>query len=212
VFVHGIPGDYEEWYDVPPLLAQAHPAAMFMFRWVPYEERDAIVEQLAAGVSRLAECFAGHARPIILLAHSAGGIIASYAASLIAVPAGTPLPYVHVITVAAPLAGILGRPGSEDGTSAGPFIMEMGTSYTPYSRPSYGVQVAHLRTSYPADVHMKPDNGHLPNDREIGVVGARQIDLPADVTHDKSVWFAARKIADGSWHRWFAEPQESGAE
>jgi hypothetical protein len=176
---------------------------MFMFRWVPYEERDSLVEQLAAGVSRLTQCFAGRAGPIIVLAHSAGGIIASYAASLITVPAGTALPYVHVLTIAAPLAGVLGRPGTEDGTASGPFIMEMGTAYTPYSRPAYGVEVVHLRTSYPADVHMKPDGDHLPNDPAIGVVGAPQIDLPAAVTHDQSVMCVARQVADGTWRRWF---------
>jgi pimeloyl-ACP methyl ester carboxylesterase len=185
VFVHGYGGDNGEWHAIPTLLESTHPAAMFMFRWSANGNREQTESLLAAGVSHLLACFAGRAHPVLLLAHSAGGLVASYAQSRIIVPAGATLPAVYVVTVASPLA------------------MSQTMSLGTLPAEAKGVRVAHLRTSYPADPHMKPDDGRLPNDPSVGVAGARQIDLPPDVNHDGSILYAAQRFADGTWKEWF---------
>jgi alpha-beta hydrolase superfamily lysophospholipase len=162
-----------------------------------------LVEELSAGVSRLSTCLSGHGHPIVLLAHSAGGVIASFAAARINVPVGVTLPGVFIMTVASPLAGTMARISAADGTAEPRFVMDLGTAITSYPAAAFGVQVVHLRTSFPADPHMEvTKEGHLPNDPSVGVAGARQINLPVELSHDASLLYVARKIADGSWERW----------
>src|SRR5258708_3721429 len=83
VLVPGVSGDGPEWSsDVTPLLLASHPSAVFMLRWVPYDSRDAVAQRLALGISRLAQCLPHASGRLIVLAHSAGGLVSSYGASL----------------------------------------------------------------------------------------------------------------------------------
>ncbi|HEV8324202.1 MAG TPA: hypothetical protein VG389_21470 [Myxococcota bacterium] len=198
VFVHGIKGDGPEWWPVVPVVASLHPGAMYMFRWLPYEGRDALVEALAGGVSRLGQCLAGRAKAVVILAHSAGGVLAARAAASIKVPAGGAP--VHVVTVAAPLAGTGERKGRSDGAEEAKFLLDLGTSLPPYAAAAAGVDVTHLRTHWPADTVMKPDeHGRAPNDPTWAVPGARVVELPAELTHDGALLFAARAIGTAGY-------------
>ena len=208
VFVHGLGADRSEWHSVLPMLKETHPSGMFMFRWSPVAARDPLVEALSAGISRLAQCLAGHARPIWVLAHSAGGVIAAYAAGRINVPVGTPLPGVTIFTVGSMLAGTLTRAANADGTEQPLLFLNLGQTITEYPSAAYGVQVFHLRTSYPADYFMKPEpGGRLPNDPSVGVKGARQIDLPPELAHDAALLYVAKKITNGTWREWKSGPK-----
>ncbi len=193
LLVHGVEGDGVEWWPVIPTLERAHPARQFMYRWMPNAQRGELVDGLVKGVNRLTACFP-EASPIVLLAHSAGGVISSFAASRLQLQPGQQL---HLLTVASPLAGVGYRKGGEDDDETR-LINDLGTAQTQYPAAAPHVHVTHFRTQYPADAVMKPNMfGHPPNKRGVGVAGAREVDLPETLGHDPSLLYVAKELVAG---------------
>ena len=85
-------------------------------------------------------------------------------------------------------------------------MLDFGTRIAGYPAAAPGVAAVHLRTQYPGDSVMQPTATHLRNDPKIGIPGAPQVDLPAELSHDGALGWVAEKIADGSWRAWFAAP------
>ncbi len=197
VVVHGIGGDGPEWENSLSLLVRSQPAAVFMFRWDSMHSRDEMVQNLAAGVTQLVQCTG---RRVVMLAHSAGGVLASYAASLISVPESG---QVDVVTIASPLAGTLDRKPHDSGEAQLFFLFDLGTRISNYPQPGRGVSVWHLSTQYPADKVMKPGkDGISPNDPRVKVPGATVLSLPARLSHVAALSFVARRISREGWTEW----------
>jgi len=170
-----------------------------MYRWNAFEEREILVQNITTAMEHVARCFAGSGHAIIVLAHSAGGILASYASGRVRVPEGVALPDIFILTVASPLSLVPIRPGGPKEE----YLRDLATSLPPYPTPARGIAVIHLRTSYPADHHMKPlSEGGLPNDPNIGVGGAAQISIPPELSHDASILYATKHIVSGEWTQW----------
>ncbi|MBL8949824.1 MAG: hypothetical protein JNK82_03545 [Myxococcaceae bacterium] len=194
VLVHGIGGEGTEWVGVIPTLAQLEPAAIYMYRWFAYAERGVIVQGLVDGVQQLASCHPDH--PIVVLGHSAGGVVTAFAASRFRLK-GRPAP-VTLITVASPLAGVGARPEIQDADDHMHFFNDLGTTHRSYPAASAGVAVLHLRTQYPGDVIMKPTRaGYSPNAPSAVVKGSRVLDLPGTLGHDDSLLYVARELRAG---------------
>lgn len=207
VLVHGVGGDGPETEESVARFAAAPTVSLFMFRWVPYENRDAISQRLAEGVSRIVECNPDQAGRIVVLAHSAGGVLSSQAASKMRGPAGVTGPWVTVLTAASPLAGTVRRTGNPEGREESTFMLDLGTRITTYPAAAEGVRVIHLRSQYPADNIMVPSGDLLPNDPKIGVPGAPQLDLPDHLDHAGAMVYVAGRVADGTWVEWLAPPK-----
>jgi hypothetical protein len=200
VLVHGLGGDRTEMEAALPDVLATKPAALFMFRWVPYDGRDELVRRLAGGLSHLAACSPD--AEVLVVAHSAGGVLTSLAASKVRPPRGVQGIWLTALTVASPLAGTAHVPPRDNGHEEAVFLFDLGHDITRYPRPARGVRVVHLRTSAPADPFMLPNQDHLPNDRRVGVPGAPQIDLPRRLGHDQALEYVAERLADGSWTEW----------
>ena len=77
---------------------EAQPAAILLYRWVPWHELDYTSGRYAGGISRLLECVPSADGRLIVVAHSAGGVVVSYGSSKVVVPPrdrdgpGGPLP------------------------------------------------------------------------------------------------------------------------
>ncbi len=202
VLLHGAGGEGVEMKKAVPLLADSRPAMFWVLRWSPWDRREALVTQLAAGLSRLAECVPGAPGRIVVLGHSAGGVLASLAVGRVVPPRNAPDDWLTVVTIAAPLSGHV------RGTDHGPepaFIFDLAN--TPDYPPAVpGVRVLHLRTSLPGDVQMTPFVGHVPNDVRVGVPGAPQIDLPEELSHAGALVYVSYLFADGSFSSWL-EPR-----
>ncbi len=199
VLVHGIYGDGPEWWPVLPVLDQANPSAMFMFRWSLIGQHRELVESLSAGVLRIAACFP-NATPLVLLSHSAGGVIASAAAHGFTVGTKGGGPKLWVLTVASPLAGVgyRGHEAPPEDDSGARLVYELGGSQEGYPAAAPGVAVIHFRTTYPSDKVMKPNVfGHAPNERGVGVAGAREVDLPVELGHVPSLLYVAKELVAG---------------
>jgi hypothetical protein len=197
VLVHGVGGDGPEMEQVLPPLAEWQPPAIFMLRWVPWDDRDLVRDRLAAGISRIADCAREHR--VLVIAHSAGGVITSHAASKIVVSDRAP---VELWTVASPLAGTVRRAGNPDGKAEATLMLDLGSRITQYPEAAPGVTVKHLRTQAPADHIMEPSGDLMPNDPKIGVPGAPQYDLPAQLTHEGALVYVVQQLTSGADAPW----------
>ncbi len=206
VLVHGVKGDGDEVTRLLPVLDAARPAAVFLFRWVTFDTRDRIAGNFAAGVSHLLDCAPQLDGRLLVLAHSAGGVVVGFGVNRLRIPKrGRTGPALYVLTVASPLAGMNDRARNPGGREEARFVLDFGSAITEYPVAPIAAAVVHLRTQYPADPVMKPNAGRAPNDPLVGVPGARQVDLPAELTHDGALVYVAHKIADGTWRAFFAE-------
>lgn len=188
VLIHGIRGPGPEWWPVVPTLGLKHPDGIFLFRWNVTQPRTEIIDGLVAGINRINAC---HPGGVVVLAHSAGGVVASFAVSQLQVGSE-----VAVYTVASPLSGAGVHNKADDEGGANRFMKDLGARKTGFPAAAPNVVVTHLRTQYPGDAVMEPIvDGHAPNLRGVGVLGATHIDLPSDLSHDGSLIYVVRRLA-----------------
>ncbi|MBL8958195.1 MAG: hypothetical protein JNK82_45905 [Myxococcaceae bacterium] len=203
VLVHGIGGEGPEMAASVPLLREWD---VFMFRWVPYEDRDEAAQRLADGVTRLSAC--APERQLLVLAHSAGGVVASHAASRVKL---SPEAKLDVWTVASPLAGTVRRAGNADGRAEAVLMLDLGSRISRYPIAARGVSVKHLRTSAAADDIMQPTGDLVPNDVKVGVPGAPQLDLPDNLTHGGALVWVVGQLVRGDAEVWLTPAAQSKA-
>jgi hypothetical protein len=190
ILVHGVRGPGPEWWPIIPTLKANNPEGIFLFRWNVTQHRAAIIESLVTGINRIAACHPS-GTPVVL-AHSAGGVVMSFAVSHLSIEAGNGL---DVFTVASPLsgAGIHQKEEDEDGENR--FMKDLGATKTGFPAAAPNVRVTHFRTQFPGDTVMEPKFAqHAPNQAGVGVKGATEIDLPDNLTHDGSLLFVARRL------------------
>ena len=199
VLVHGIGGEGPEMASSVPLLRGWD---VFMLRWVPYDDRDSVSQRLADGLTRLSAC--APERRLLMVAHSAGGVVASHAASRVKLVGSATL---DVWTVASPLAGTVRRAGNADGRAEAVLFLDLGSRITQYPVAARGVSVKHLRTSAPADHIMAPSGDLLPNDPTIGVPGAPQLDLPGGLSHGDALVWVVGQLSRGEAGLWLTPTQ-----
>ncbi len=196
VLVHGVGGEGPEMAESVPLLRGWD---VFMHRWVPYESRDEVAQRLADGLTRLSACAPD--RQLLVIAHSAGGLVASHAASRVKLVGAAQL---DVWTVASPLAGTVRRAGNADGRAEAVLMLDLGSRITQYPAAARGVSVKHLRTSARADWIMKPVGDLMPNDPNVGVPGAPQIDLPETLDHGGALVWVVGALAENRAAAWLS--------
>ncbi len=212
IVVPGVKGDGDEIASLLATVSTAKPSAVFLFRWVPWDERDRVAQDFAVGVSRLLECAPWIDGHLLVVAHSAGGLVVGYGATRLDIPNRVRNgPALYALTVAAPLAGVNVRPSLPNGEARERFMLDFATDITSYPVAPAAMSIVHLRTRFPSDVVMKPVGTHSPNDVNVGIPGARQVDLPGNLTHCGALQFVAGRIADGTWLEWFTEDEAGGA-
>jgi pimeloyl-ACP methyl ester carboxylesterase len=207
VVVHGIGGAGEEWEPAIASLS-AGKTPLFMYRWLPTGSRDGIARALADGLNRLQECLAGNSARLLVVGHSAGGVLAATAASMLKPDAEDIAQRIAIVTVAAPMGGMGMRSKAPRGWLN--FVEELGTDLRSYLPAAPGVRVVHVRTDPTTDIYAANSS---PVGREEGwvapgVPGARAIDLDASVDHVQSVAFAARALQQDVWKIWGEPPEE----
>jgi pimeloyl-ACP methyl ester carboxylesterase len=201
VTVHGIGGAGEEWEPaLAPLAAGNTP--LYMYRWLPTGSREGIAHALADGLNRIQECLRGNSARLLVIGHSAGGVLAATAASMLKPDSPDIADRIAIVTVAAPLGGMALKETTGRGWKS--FIEELGTDLHSYAAAAPGVRVLHVRTHPRADQYAFNSSpvGHDEGWSPPGVPGARAIDLDETVEHSASVAWAAKALQKDTWKLW----------
>jgi hypothetical protein len=124
-------------------------------------------------------------KELVVVAHSAGGIVGAHAIGALRVPPGLRL---RLVTIGTPFAGMMAGPFvyTVDPLHS-PAVVAVGGVFERYPDPPPGVEVIEYVTSYPPDPVMEPRFGHLPAPPDVGPRGARRIPVDPHLDHNQVV-------------------------
>ncbi len=194
VLVHGMGGETANADEVVEELGGLEPAAVLSFRWGALEETGELVERFAGTLVGLTRCLT-RGQQLVVVAHSAGGVLASLAAERLHEGQWSSSGRHVVLTVASPLAGMGYSSWRTRLLPAKPFLLTVGGKLERYAAAPAHVSFFHLRTHAAADPVMRPARAwHWPDAPEAVVPASTEYALPVDVGHDEALLWAAREL------------------
>ncbi len=180
VLVPGLLGYGWEW-DGPVKRLRATPRADFVvFWWEPWGSVDRAARELDDVLWRALVSAPPSVREIVVVAHSAGGLVAAHAVGRLPSPPRK----LTLVTIGAPFAGMHICPWSEVDVLHAPLMLGVAAIYHRYPPPPPGVDVIEYVTSYPADPVMHPYWGKSAAPPDVGPVGARRIEVDPRLDHN----------------------------
>jgi len=180
ILLHGAFGFGSEWVPILAALDRRPELAYFAFSWPgpfggrPTDRAEAFRVTLQAAVSSLPES----AREVLVLAHSAGGPVAEYAARRLVVP-----PYVSVHIALLDAAHISMAPYKRVDTVDTPLGIALGETQQPSPPLPPGVDVDDFRASDP------PRHAHT--------ASARPQEIGVTQSSDETIYYLGRKVTHG---------------
>lgn len=190
VLVPGLLGYGWEWNE-PVARLRATPHTDFVvFWWQPWGSVLRAARELDAVLERALRSAPPSVREIVVVAHSAGGLVAAHALGMLAPPARK----LTLVTVGAPFAGMHICPWSEVDVLHAPLMLSVAAKYHDYPPPPPGVDVIEYVTSYPADPVMHPYWGRSAAPPDIGPAGARRIEVDPKLDHNHVLDLVIREI------------------
>ena len=151
-----------------------------VFWWEPWGSVDRAARELDDVLSRALVSAPPSVKEIVIVAHSAGGLVAAHAVGRMPAPARK----VTLVTIGAPFAGMHICPWSEVDIVHAPLMLGVSAVYHRYPPPPPGVQVIEYITSWPADPVMQPHWGTSPSRADVGPAGARRIEVDPRLDHN----------------------------
>ena len=180
VLVPGLLGYGWEW-DGPVARLRADPRADFVvFWWQPWGSVDRSARELNDVLWRALVSAPPSVREIIVVAHSAGGLVAAHAVGRLPSPPRK----LTLVTVGAPFAGMHICPWSEVDVLHAPLMLSVAAVYHDYPPPPSGVEVIEYVTAYPGDPVMRPYWGRSAAPSGIGPSGARRVEVDSRLGHN----------------------------
>jgi pimeloyl-ACP methyl ester carboxylesterase len=180
VLVPGLLGYGWEW-DGPVARLRATPKTDFVvFWWQPWGSVDRAARELDAVLERALASAPPSVREIIVVAHSAGGLVAAHAVGRLPPPPRK----LTLVTVGAPFAGMHICPWSETDVLHAPLMLSVSAVYQRYPAPPPGVEVIEYVTAWPADPVMQPHWGTTPSRPDVGPAGARRVEVDPRLDHN----------------------------
>lgn len=180
VLVPGLLGYGWEW-DKPVARLRATPKVDFVvFWWEPWGSVDRAARELDDVLLRAMVSAPPSVREIVVVAHSAGGLVAAHAVGRLPPPPRK----LTLVTVGAPFAGMHICPWSEVDILHAPLMLSVAAIYHAYPPPPPGVDILEYVTSYPADPVMHPYWGRSAAPADVGPVGARRIEVDPKLDHN----------------------------
>jgi pimeloyl-ACP methyl ester carboxylesterase len=180
VLVPGLLGYGWEW-DAPVARLRKTPKVDFVvFWWEPWGSVDRAARELDDVLSRALASAPPSVREIVVVAHSAGGLVAAHAVGRLSSPPRK----LTLVTIGAPFAGMHICPWSEVDILHAPLMLSVAAVYHRYPPPPAGVDVIEYITSWPADPVMQPHWGTVPSRSDVGPAGARRIAVDPKLDHN----------------------------
>jgi pimeloyl-ACP methyl ester carboxylesterase len=180
VLVPGLLGYGWEW-DAPVARLRATPKVDFVvFWWEPWGSVDRAARQLDDVLWHALTAAPPSVREIIVVAHSAGGLVAAHAVGRLPSPPRK----LTLVTIGAPFAGMHICPWSEVDVLHAPLMLSVAAVYHRYPPPPPGVEVLEYVTAWPADPVMQPHWGTAPSRGDVGPAGARRIEVDPKLDHN----------------------------
>lgn len=180
VLVPGLLGYGWEW-DKPVARLRATPGVDFVvFWWEPWGSVDRAARALDEVLTRALVSAPPSVREIVVVAHSAGGVVAAHAVGRMPSPARK----LTLVTIGAPFAGMHICPWSEVDVIHAPLMLGVAAVYQRYPPPPAGVEVIEYITKWPADPVMQPHWGTAPSQADVGPTGARRIEVDPKLDHN----------------------------
>lgn len=190
VLLPGLLGYGWEWNGAQIALAQLPAATTMVYEWDPWTSISAGGAQLAASTQYLLRRLPRSVTRVVLVGHSAAGLLAVAAAAALRPPAGVA---VEVVAVGAPLAGnYFNLLGGQDNFSS-PIPLALAGKLTRWPEPAAGVQLTIWPTAA-SDPVMKPHFGHDPADRRVLPRAATVLELPPTLDHNVALAAVARHV------------------
>jgi len=198
LLVPGILGYGWEWNGAQIALARYPGATTLVYSWEPWDSMIAASARLTQHIEYLQQRLPASVRELIVVGHSASGLLAVSAASqLRAPPVGASGRQVRVrmLVVGAPLAG-MGRNlwGGEDMHHT-PLALALGSRITGWPEPSPHVTLEIYATG-PDDPVMQRTFGHDPGNRRILPRRALLRPLPPAVGHNRALTWLFEQLLD----------------
>ena len=190
VLVPGLLGYGWEWNGAQIALAQLPGAAPLVYDWQPWTSVREGGAQLAQSMQYLLQRLPGSVNQVLLLGHSAAGLLAVEAAAALRVPPGLG---VKVLVIGSPLAGNQFNPfGGQDNFST-PIPLALAGTFTRWPEPAAGVELEIWPTGA-SDPVMRPRFGHDPADRRVLPRAAKLHPLPAELDHNVALGQVTRQL------------------
>ena len=191
VLVPGMLGYGWEWDAPRSLLAQVPSSVTQVYGWPMWSSLGRVAGDFAEHLNRILARLPGSVRQVIIIGHSAGGLVTAFASSQLEVPAGC---RVLIANVGAPYAGMHTTPDDNPPNQIWtPFPFTMGGRLTRYPLPARGVTVESWVTGWPADPVMRPRFGHRPDDPRVGPPGERHA-VPPGIDHNRVLEVVVRTL------------------
>jgi pimeloyl-ACP methyl ester carboxylesterase len=184
VIVPGVLGYGWEWDEAAAQLAKTPGVDFFVFDWAPWGTLRAAARELRAALADALWHAPRSVRQVVVVAHSMGGNVAAHALDGLPVPPGRRL---TVVTIGAPLAGMLGPPLAYEDALGSPAMMSVVSTFERYPPVPRGAEMIEYVTAYPSDPVMQPRWGHEVAPPEIGPRGARRVRVDPRFDHNRVV-------------------------
>jgi hypothetical protein len=188
VLVPGALGYGWEWDAAVAALRERH-GDFVVFWWEPWNSLRQAANRLRS-VVQTALWVAPSLKEVIVVAHSAGGIVGAHGLAGLAIPPGC---RVELVTIGTPFAGMgaapVGDPAARassdyDDPLGSPALFAVGGHLHRYPPLPPGVSVLEYTTTWPPDPVMEPRYGWQPAPPDVGPAGARRIPVDPKLDHN----------------------------
>jgi hypothetical protein len=188
ILVPGALGYGWEWDAAVAALRKQH-ADFVVFWWDPWSSLRQGANHLRS-VVQTALWVAPSLREVVLVAHSAGGIVAAHGLAGVAIPPGC---RIQLVTIGTPFAGMGAAPVGDpqvqarsdyDDPLGSPAVFAVGGHLHHYPALPPGVSVVEYTTTWPPDPVMEPRYGWNPAPPEVGPAGARRVAVDPKLDHN----------------------------
>lgn len=190
LLVPGLLGYGWEWDAAQAELAKIPFAVTLVWPWDPWKSLSQSGDALAQHVGYLVRRVPDSVDRVVVVGHSAAGLLVLWAASRVFVPSRLSL---TMVSVGAPLAGQGFNPWGIPDELRTPLPIALGATFSPWPEPADGVKLRVFVTG-PSDPVMAWHFGHNPGSRVVLPPSAEVVALPNSLDHNFALGEIAKEL------------------